>query len=161
MFGFGKRKPPIKSVEDYIRTQETHEPKVDTGRGASRGFDAGFMGKLKPHAIHVAIALVALIFVIAVFSKMAVLSSEVASLKMLSYENKSLQLRIADLEAKLNTTSADMRSVQERLARQDRELEAAKQQQAAARAAAAKAKPKQAIQKKTPTKKKTATKKQR
>ncbi len=139
MFGFEKEKIQLKSVEDYLRTQELLDSGSEnvTAYGKARAIFA----KVKPAILPAVIVLVILAAVTAAFSEMMALRSEVVKLNTAQKEGdlKALKKQIADLTVKIDRSDKQIDELKDDTYGLKAEIEAQKAQAARASAAARKA----------------------
>lgn len=100
MFGFEKRKIQLRSVEDYMRTQEVLSASPEESKPPRKRAD---LGKLKPLMGPAIGILLILVFVAAALSQFNSLRSEIAALKAAQKGDdvKELTARVADMTARL------------------------------------------------------------
>ena len=123
MFGFGKKNRPIKSVEDYLNSQEGQEGHGGVGIKSPR---LETIDTLKARTIPFAIGVVALIIIVVLFTKISQLRSDVAALKMQRMESKNVELRLSELESKFNMVSGNLQVVNRKVTALEEELQARK-----------------------------------
>jgi predicted RNase H-like nuclease (RuvC/YqgF family) len=141
MFGFEKEKIQLKSVEDYLRTQELLDSGSEnvTAYGKARAIFA----RVKPVILPVVIVLAILAAMTAAFSEMMALRAEVVRLNTAQKEGdlKALKKQIADLTAKIDRSDKQIDELKDDTYGLKAEIETQKAQlsRAAASAAARKA----------------------
>ncbi len=135
MFGLGKKKTEIRTVEDYIRGEDAQIPPVEEkprrkGLGSTRikSMIAPFIGFL-----------ILLILLVAGYGEIAALTSDVTELKSQIKANDVTALRnqVSELAAQLEKTSKTNEQLRNDIVRLERDLEAEKAQRARATQAAA------------------------
>jgi hypothetical protein len=146
MFGFGKKKTEIKTVEDYVKGEETHIPPVE-GRRAPRGLGSA---RFKAMIIPFIGFLIVLALLIAGYGEIAVLTSDVAELKSQIKANEvaALRTKVAELSGQLEKTAKTTEQLRADIARLEHDLEAEKTQRARAAKETATKKPPAADKKK-------------
>ncbi len=139
MLGFKKKKIEMKSVEDYVNGDDAPTLNIEDirkeevagrkGAGNAKHLIAPFIG-----------VLVVLILIIAAFAKINTLSSEVAGLRTQLHDAgvQDLKSQVAALDAKLQRAGKESAQLKDDIARLEKELEAAKAQQAKMQAVAKK-----------------------
>ncbi len=150
MFGFEKEKIQLKSVEDYLRTQELLGSSPENGTVYSKA--RAIFAKVKPAILPVVIILAILAAMAAAFSQMMSLRAEVAKLKAAQKEGdlKPLKKQIADLTAKIDRSEKQIDELKDDTYGLKVEIEAQKAQVSRAAAAAAAARKAAAEKKKKP-----------
>ena len=149
MFGFEKEKIQLKSVEDYLRTQEL------LGSGSENGTVyakvRAIFAKAKSAILPGVIILAILAAMTAAFSQMVALRTEVVRLKATQKEGdlKALRKQVADLTAKIDRSEKQIEELRDDTYGLKVEMEAQKTRVARAAAAAASAR-KAAVEKKKP-----------
>ncbi len=135
MFGFGKKKTEIKTVEDYVRNEDTRIPPVEERR-APRGLGST---KFKSMIIPFIGFLIVLALLIAGYGEIAALTSEVTELKSQAKANDvtALRTQALHLAAQVEKTTKTTEQLRSDIARLERDLEADKAQRARAAQAAA------------------------
>ncbi len=150
MLGFKKKKIEMKSVEDYVNGDEAPTLNIEDIRREEVASRRG-SGKAKQLIAPFIGVLVVLILIIAAFAKINGLSGEVAGLRTQLHEAgvQDLKAQVAALDARLQRAGKESAQLKDDVARLEKELEAAKAQQARAQAAAKKPAP---AEKKKPVK---------
>ncbi len=136
MFGYGKKKIEIKTVEDYVKNEDTPLPYIEE-KPAARESSFGKIKVIVPSLIGF---LVLLILVIAAYGKIAALTAELADLRSQSKteEVSALKSQISGLAAQLEKTTKIADQARNDVAKLERDLEAEKTQQRVRAEAAAK-----------------------
>jgi|GEM_PF-2980422 len=141
MFRFEKEKIQLKSVEDYLRTQEILGAASENGK--TGGELRAFLAAVKPLALPIIIVLAVLFVVVAAFSQIMGLRAEVATLKARKdVDVKALQQQVIGLVSTVDRSQKQIQALRGNIAELQADLEAEKverQRVAAAAAAARKA----------------------
>ncbi len=147
MFGFGKKTTEIKTVEDYVRSEDTHVPPAEERR-APRGLGST---KFKSRIIPFIGFLILLALLIAGYGEIAALTSDVADLKSQIKANEvaALRTQVSGLAAQLEKVTKTTEQLRSDISKLEHDLEAERAQRArAAQAAAAAAKKPPVVDKK-------------
>jgi septal ring factor EnvC (AmiA/AmiB activator) len=146
MFGFEKEKIQLKSVEDYLRTQELLGSGSENGTVYAKA--RAIFAKAKSAILPGVIILAILAAMTAAFSQMVALRTEVVKLKATQKEGdlKALRKQVADLTAKIDRSEKQIEELRDDTYGLKVEMEAQKTQVARAAASARKA----AVEKKKP-----------
>ena len=139
MFGFEKEKIQLKSVEDYLRTQEL--PGSGSENGTAYAKARAIFAKAKSAILPGVIILAILAAMTAAFSQMVALRTEVVRLKATQKEGdlKALKEQVADLTAKIDRSEKQIEELRDDTYGLKVEMEAQKTRVARAAAAAASA----------------------
>ncbi len=149
MFGFEKEKIQLKSVEDYLRTQELLGSGSENGTAYAKA--RAIFAKAKSAILPGVIILAILAAMTAAFSQMVALRTEVVRLKATQKEGdlKALRKQVSDLTAKIDRSEKQIEELRDDTYGLKVEMEAQKTRGARAAAAAASAR-KAAVEKKKP-----------
>jgi len=155
MFG-SKKKRGVKSVEEFLRSQESGIPSVAEPE-VSASMEKG-VARLRPFVAPVIEVIVVLALLFAAFAKISSLESDVSQLRaqLAGGDVQTLKARITALDRSLQRSQTETAGLKADVARLQQELEATK-----APKAHASAKKKQPADKKKPAAKKAAKKKKK
>ncbi len=133
MFGFEKKKIQLRSVEDYLRTQELLDkgpeqkpPQRRTPRAGAKSFVGPAIG-----------ILFILLFVAAALSQFNGLRSEIAAIKAQKADDmKGLETQVADLTTKVDKSEKRAAMLADNISRLEKALEAERSERTRAEEAA-------------------------
>jgi hypothetical protein len=149
MFGPRKKKIQVKSVEDYLRSEDARIPGSE-GRTAT---PSAIPAKVKPFVAQAVIILLILALMFAAFLQLSALRSQVAVLQAgKEGEEQALKMQMAELAVKLDKSNKRVNSLADSVAGLQRELEEEKTLRVKAEAAAEAAKKAPTPDKKKPAK---------
>ncbi|OPY67734.1 MAG: hypothetical protein A4E57_02127 [Syntrophorhabdaceae bacterium PtaU1.Bin034] len=152
MFGFKKKNAPMKTVEDFLKSEDARIPGMqEKTTTITNGGSA--IAKLKPLIAPFVALVIVLVLVIAAFGKISALNSEMSGLKsqINNGEVKALKSQLSGMEAKLEKSDKEMESLKNEISRLGRELETEKSRRVKVKAAAPAKKPAAAPDKKKKT----------
>ena len=133
MFNPKKKKIQIKSVEDYLKSEEARIPGQEEKKVSGKDRAA----KVKPFIGPAVLIILILALMAGAFSQLSGLRSEVGALQVQKEgDTRALRMQIAALSAKLDRSDKHMEALTDNIARIERELEAEKALRAKAEAAA-------------------------
>ena len=133
MFGF-RRKRAVKSVEEFLKSQETGSPSVET---STASMETGVV-RLRPFITPVIEVLVVLALLFAAFAKISSLESDVNQLRsqLGGGDVQALKARVAALDGKVEKSGRETAQLTNDVARLEKEIETAKTPATKARASA-------------------------
>jgi hypothetical protein len=135
MFGFEKEKIQLKSVEDYLRTQEILEAGSENGTTGEKG--RAVLARIKPFVLPTIVILAVLLVVAAGFSQIMELRKEIAGLKVQKNGDlKALEQHVSDLAAKIDKSERQINLFRDDITGLEAGLETEKAERARVAAAA-------------------------